>query len=206
MPTYSTVFIPCPYCDAKVQARVLAEKEHGAGEDYEAYQYAFAECSNCNQALVATREWVYDYDGSQGWGPYVREWPHPEVLLHSNIAKPVRRSLEEAKRCFSSKSFMACAVMCGRAIEAICREKVGATYLGDGLQKMKAEKIIDDKLFEWGKALQKERNIGAHAGEDVTSRQDASDVMDFAIAISEYVYVLDDKYKAYVERKAEKTP
>lgn len=204
MSTYPTAFIPCPYCDAKVQAKILAEKEHGPGEDNEPYQYAFAECTNCHQALVGTREWIQD-GGDQGWGPYTREWPHPEVALHSNIPRPVRRSLEEAKRCFLSKSFMACAVMCGRAVEAICREKVGATYLGQGLQKMKAAKMIDDKLLEWGKALTKERNIGAHAGEDVTTRQDANDVMDFAIAISEYVYVLDDKYKAYMQRKAEKT-
>ncbi len=61
-------------------------------------------------------------------------------------------------------------------------------------------------LREWGEALRAERNIGAHAGDEVITVQDASDVLNFAIAISEYVYVLDDKYKAYKERKAKKKP
>jgi len=91
--------------------------------------------------------------------------------------------------------------MCGRAVEALCKDKVESKTLADGLKKLRTNKIIDEKLFEWGEALRRERNIGAHAGEDEISRQDARDVFDFAVAISEYVYVLDEKYKAYLARK-----
>jgi hypothetical protein len=99
---------------------------------------------------------------------------------------------------------MACAVMCGRAVEALCNEKVGSKTLAEGLKKLRANKVIDEKLFQWGEALRHERNIGAHAGEEVTTWQDARDVLDFALAMSEYVYVLDEKYKAYLERKPKK--
>lgn len=91
--------------------------------------------------------------------------------------------------------------MCGRAVEGICKDKVQAKYLAEGLNGMKAAKIIDEKLFEWGEALRNERNIGTHAGEATISFQDARDVLDFALAMAEYVYVLDDKYKAYKHRK-----
>jgi hypothetical protein len=101
---------------------------------------------------------------------------------------------------------MACAVMCGRAIEGLCRDKVNAKYLGEGLKKMKDAKIIDEKLFEWGEALQNERNIGAHAGEATVSRQNANDALDFSLAIAEYVYVLDEKFKSYKDRKAKSSP
>jgi hypothetical protein len=104
----------------------------------------------------------------------------------------------------TSKAYMTCAVMCGRAVEAICMDKTKSKTLAEGLKKLKSAKIIDEKLFEWSEALRHERNIGAHAGDETTSRQDASDVLDFALAISEYVYVLDDKYKAYLIRKAKK--
>jgi Domain of unknown function (DUF4145) len=91
--------------------------------------------------------------------------------------------------------------MCGRAVEALCQEKTKARTLAEGLKKLLSGKVIDEKLFEWGEALRNERNIGAHAGQAEISAQDASDVLDFAIAISEYVYVLDEKYKAYLARK-----
>jgi hypothetical protein len=206
MVIHPTVFIACPYCDARVQASVLAEREYQGGEDDQPSKYQFVECSQCRNVLVGRSEWEVDIENGQGWGGLTRKWPLVDPTLHPNIPLSVRRGLEEAKRCFTSHCHMACAVMCGRAIEALCREKVKVEYLGDGLEKLKAEKIIDEKLFEWGEALKKERNIGAHAGEETVSRQTANDVLDFALAIAEYVYVLDEQFKSYKERKARKFP
>ena len=94
--------------------------------------------------------------------------------------------------------------MLGRAIEGMCKDKVKLKYLGEGLKKLKAEGIIDEKLFKWGEALRTERNIGAHAGTDSVSWQDARDILDFSYAMAEYVYVLDEKYKEYLARKPSK--
>lgn len=203
MATYPTAFIACPYCEAKVQAKVLAEREY-IPDEAEPIKYQFVECSHCGSVLVGCTEWEMGEHFVEGWGQLVRQWPEPDARLHSNIPRSVRRSLEEAKRCFSSKAFMACAVMCGRAIEGLCKDKVKSRYLSEGLKKLKAAKIIDEKLFEWGEALRNERNIGAHAGEETISWQDANDILDFALAMAEYVYVLDDKYKAYKARKPKK--
>jgi hypothetical protein len=96
--------------------------------------------------------------------------------------------------------------MCGRALEAICREKTGEAtlLLAKGLQKLKSTNQIDDRLFNWGEALCKERNIGAHASEETISRLDAQDILDFANAIVEYIYVMTAKFEAYKARKANK--
>lgn len=196
------VVIECPQCEARTQAEVLAEREYPPDDFLDPHKYVFVECTGCHQVLVGFSE--FDPYDESGWSPLSRQWPEPEQRFHANIPRSVRLSLEEAKKSFKAKAHMACAVMCGRAVEGICKDKVGAKYLGAGLKDLKNAKFIDEKLFEWGEALRAERNIGAHAGEDTISAQDANDVLDFAVAMSEYVYVLDDKYKAYKDRKAKK--
>jgi hypothetical protein len=202
MPPHATNFIHCPHCDAQVHASVLGEKEYPSYEDTEPNKFQFVVCSQCSTAMVGYCEWEQDEEGGQGWGRLTRRWPHVEHQMHHNIPEIVRRSLEEARRCHSAKAFTACAVMVGRAIEGMCKDKVKAKYLGDGLKKLKAQGIIDDKLYKWGEALRNERNIGAHAGIESISWQDARDVLDFAYAMAEYVYVLDEKYNAYQSRKS----
>jgi Domain of unknown function (DUF4145) len=200
--TVETTVIHCNRCRARVQANLLAEREYPPTGDEDPYKYVFAECTHCKGVLVGLSAWV-DFVEDPGWTYPERQWPEPEDPLHRNIPRSVRNSLQEAQRCLSSQAYMATAVMCGRAVEALCQEKTKAKSLADGLNKLREGKIIDEKLFEWSEALRKERNIGAHAGEVEITPQDAKDVLDFAIAISEYVYVLDEKYKAYLVRKGE---
>ena len=70
------------------------------------------------------------------------------------------------------------------------------------LEALKEKGVIDGRLFEWGDSLRHERNLGAHATGVKTTREDARDVLDFAIAICEYVFVLSNKYTEYKERKS----
>ena len=92
--------------------------------------------------------------------------------------------------------------MCGRAIEAMCREHTSESNLYKGLQALRDRGIIDGRLHEWGESLRKERNLGAHATGEKVQRSDASDILDFATAICDYVYVLADKHASYLKRKA----
>jgi len=66
---------------------------------------------------------------------------------------------------------------------------------------MKSQGMIDEKIWNWANALKKERNLGAHASGTDVSKEDAEDVLDFAMAICEYVYVLTTKYDDYMARK-----
>ncbi len=92
--------------------------------------------------------------------------------------------------------------MCGRAIEAICVAHSSEQTLHRGLQALRDSGVIDGRLFDWGDSLRQERNIGAHASGQNVSAEDAKDVLEFATAICEYVYVLSDRYESYRKRKA----
>ena len=70
--------------------------------------------------------------------------------------------------------------------------------------ELKDKGIIDGRLYEWGNSLRERRNIGAHATDEEIIREDAIDVLDFTIAICEYVYVLTEKYEEFKAREAKR--
>lgn len=78
--------------------------------------------------------------------------------------------------------------------------------IGRGLKALLEKGAIDQRLYDWAEALRKERNIGAHASDEDTTKENAQDVIDFTIAIFDYVYTLAEKYEKYVARKAAALP
>ena len=141
------------------------------------------------------------YNGEWEYGDLVRVYPELPAYIDPSIPISVRHHLEEAKKCLKVNAYSAATVMCGKTIEAICKEKVKSKTLAVGLKKLKEQKIIDEKLYEWGEALRNERNIGAHASEEEITKEDAMDVFDFARTFCEYIYVLTEKYTDYRQRK-----
>ena len=96
--------------------------------------------------------------------------------------------------------------MCGRTIEGVCKHHDPKTRnLASGLKKLKDDQIIDNRLYEWGDTLRNHRNLGAHATTTKVSKDDAKDLLDFSIAICEYVFVLNKKFLRFQERQAQKT-
>ena len=98
--------------------------------------------------------------------------------------------------------------MTGRALEATGRHftkgDAERLMLGKGLEEMYAAQIIDRRLHEWGKELQKNRNLAAHASGETFERDDAEDLFNFATAICEYVFVLTEKFEEFKKRQADK--
>jgi hypothetical protein len=78
--------------------------------------------------------------------------------------------------------------------------------LHEALKDLKAQGKIDSRLFDWANILRKERNLGAHAGDEEVTKENAEDVLAFTIAIFEYVFTLSEKYAEFVARKASHTP
>lgn len=196
------MIIECPRCEAKVHGAVIAEREYPPTDDVDPYKYVLLECPGCKGPLLGYCEYVIWNADDAGWTDPERVWPKPDEHLPGEVPSLVRVSLADARKCYKANVYTACAVMCGRALEAMCKEKTGETNLAKGLKQLHTSKIIDDRLFEWGEALRKERNIGAHASDDTISKADARDVLDFAIAIIEYVYIMIAKFEAYQARKA----
>jgi hypothetical protein len=100
--------------------------------------------------------------------------------------------------------------MTGRALEAVARHfhacsDADRLMLGRGLDELHKSGVIDNRLYEWGKELQKNRNLAAHATSMMFDRDDAQDLIDFAIAICEYVFVLTERFRQFKKRQAKKT-
>ena len=201
------MIIECPHCESRVDAKIIAEKKYRGDEFCDAGAYYFMECPSCGAVLLSQAEVEQVGDNTWDLGKPTRIWPPSNHDLHLDWSIPalVRKSLEEGQKCFKAKAYAACAVMCGRAIEAICSDqKTKAKNLAGGLKELKDKGVIDGRLSEWGDSLRERRNIGAHATEEDISKEDAKDVLDFAIAICEYVFVLTQRYESFKARSRAK--
>jgi len=194
------MIIECPYCESKVDAKVLAD--HESMEYYGPVKVIFLECPVCKDSMLGHQDYIQTGPNDFVWDDAVRVWPSPEKYLSSDLPDIVRNSLEQAKKCFKVKAYDACAVMCGRVLEGIWTEyKTKNESLKGGLKELLDKQIIDKRIYEWGEALRKHRNIGAHATKEKISKGDARYLLDFAEAICEYVFVLTKKFEMFIESK-----
>ncbi len=195
------MIVECNNCESKVDAEVLGSNDDCDPVTCEQYRISLTKCPVCKATLVAGQSYCQTGYATWEWTDARRLWPEPHDYLSWSIPAEVKTSLEEARKCYNAKAFSACAVTCGRAIEAICVLHAKEDNLHRGLKALKERGIIDARLAEWGDSLRHERNLGAHASGVKPSRDDARDVLDFATAICEYVFVLSEKYNEYKERK-----
>lgn len=196
------MIIECPHCESKVDCE---EKGHiDIDMEYVAEQtkVILLECKVCKNPLLGSSELLQvDYDEWQ-WSSASRLWPSPDTEIDWEIPEIARNSLVEAKVCFKAMAYSACAVMCGRAIEGVCKNHdTKIKTLAAGLKKLRDDKIIDSRLYEWGEALRENRNLGAHATTEKVSMDDARDLLDFSAAICEYVFVLNAKWDRFQKRR-----
>ena len=195
------MLIQCKTCEAKVDAKIVASHIESSDDYPFLFRASLLTCPACKSVMLAGQE-IPD-DGNTSWNEDAptRLWPVPEKHIDSRLPELVRKSLEEAHRCYSGKVYIACAVMCGRILEAICSEfKTKNKFLAGGLKELLETGIIDKKIYNWGEALRRHRNIGAHVSSDVIEREDAKDLIEFADAICDYIFVLAAKFEEFMER------
>ena len=194
----NSIVIDCPNCSVRVNAPV-----RGAVHDTESDSaVVLAKCPSCNnpllgltQAIQTENNWEYEHAE--------RVWPAPTAVEVSlTIPKNARRDIKDAQKCISHGIYSAAVVLCGKALEHLVKERVPSKTLAEGLAALKTQGIIDERLSLWASALRKERNIGAHAYEEEVTKENAQDVLDFTVAIFEYVYTLSEKYAEYIARKS----
>lgn len=184
------------YCESRVDATQVAQyaDPYNPELDYDKFRVFLVICPGCGHALLAGQY-------PDGADKPSRLWPEPDRPISWLIPNIVMTSLEEAERCVKAKAHTACAVMCGRTLESICRHfETKNTSLAGGLRELLQKKIIDGRLYEWSEALRKQRNFAAHATGKRLSRDDAQDLLDFCHAICEYVFVLTKKYENFLKR------
>lgn len=192
------IVIDCPNCAVRVKS--LANSWIGDGQQE---AYFLVECSSCKAPLFGKSYVIQDSFNNWGWSPAERLWPAPTASeISAAVPSAARRDIRDAQKCFSHGVYSAAVVLCGRALERLIKEKSNINMIGKGLADLKQKGVIDDRLFAWAEALRKERNIGAHASSEDTTKENAQDVIDFTIAIFDYIYTLSEKYEKYMVRKS----
>jgi hypothetical protein len=196
------MIIECPHCSAKVDAKVIATYESGREEEPFPTKTHLLACPSCTNAIIAMQHTIWDGVDEFSWSQVQRVWPKPEVRTTGHVPEIVKSSLDEAYKCFNAQAYGACAVMCGRALEGVCNHfKTKNQYLAGGLTQLLEMKVIDSRLYEWGDTLRQHRNIGAHAGTETISEEDARDLFTFVNAICEYIFVLSERFKEFIRRR-----
>jgi hypothetical protein len=199
------MIIECSYCESKVDATVLASNSEYDEEIGEPFKVSLFKCPVCQRTLLGCQEYIPIAPNKEVLGYPKRLWPEPEKYFDLRIPHLVREVLGEANACHKSKAYNACAVMCGRVLEEISAEhNIKEEKLEDKLKGLLEKGIIDKNLYAWSEALRLHRNFGAHASNEKVSKEDARDLLEFANAICDYVFVLTKKFEEFKKRKKKK--
>jgi hypothetical protein len=209
------MLVSCSHCSARVNGEVVDSFPVFEGDGpVMGYRISLLSCPACSKPIVAKQELV-GWEEEEGefskhtkaqWSDARRVWPDPESGLDASIPQGVQVSLSEAKGCLLGGNYTASVVMSGRALEAVARhfhvgEKAQRLMLARGLEELHGSGKIDERLFQWGKELHEHRNLAAHATDRTFSREDAEDLYEFVSAICEYLFVLQDRYDRFMQRK-----
>lgn len=196
------MLIECPYCESKVDGKVIAEHKSNDDEIGMEWKVVLLECPQCKNSVVGGHENIQVGPEKWKWSDLTRLWPSEETNVSIEIPPIARNSLVEARTCFKAKAYSACAVMSGRTLEGVCiHHKTRNKNIAGGLKELRKKGIIDERLYEWGEEIRKHRNIGAHATDEKIPKEDARDLLDFAQAICDYVFVLNNKFERFIERR-----
>jgi len=207
----------CPTCNILVEARVIAQ---GFGEyrsdavnpldevdaEYHGDHYSIALCRRCNNPFLV-REAIYSVPGE--FATVTDEavlFPTSATPKLEGLPDSVSRSLDQAHRSFLTASYDACALMCRRALEAVCKTlSAKGSNLAQQVADLQANGHIDARLLKWAHGVRLVGNDAAHQVETAITSQDARDILDLTEALLMYVFTLDTRFRAFEARRSKST-
>ena len=204
----------CPTCNIQVEARTIARGHGGFTStanpfeeeietEYHGDTYCVAICSQC-QSPFLFKEALYTVLGDGLGSTTTKEliFPQSVDLPLKGVPDSVKRAYEQAQRCFVSSSYDACALMCRRSLEALCKSfNVQGRTLEAKLKALADVQIIEARLVDWAHGIRHVGNEAAHDTEAEVSKEDARDALDFTEALLTYVFVLNDKFAIFSARR-----
>ena len=204
-----TVLAACANCKATVGATVEGSYERYLDEPGYKLRWSLLSCPTCNSPLVIMQddEDARYSDGEAGWGRHATVYPEPvERQLGLAVPAPIRSAFGEARACQEAKAYTACAIMCRKVLEGVCSTH-GAmgNSLAANLKKLSDNGDLDKRLYEWSTTLRMFGNEAAHDVNVTVSREDASDLLDLAEAVAEYLYTFKQKFDDFQARRAART-
>ncbi|MGC4796390.1 DUF4145 domain-containing protein [Micromonospora saelicesensis] len=191
----------CPHCKNLTLAYVRGASLLDDDSDIAVSQLLLLQCRACEANSLHQEVDFGDRDKY-----FYQVWPEERRPLSFAVPKELRAEHEEAVACLRSGAHTAAVVMVRRTLEGICRlNSVSKRTLFEGLRELQQRGQIDDRLMEWAEELRTLGNQGAHFTGTKVSREDASDAVDFAEAMLDYMYVLTVKFAEFKSRRASKS-
>jgi len=207
----------CPTCNILVEAKVISrgfgQFRNDAvspideiGTEYHGDHYAVALCGRCNSPFLI-RESLYGVPGEfEAVTDEVVLFPIAAGSKLDGLPDSVSRSLDQAHRSFSTASYDACALMCRRALEAVCKTlSASGNNLAQQIADLQTKGHIDAKLLKWAHEVRLVGNEAAHDVETPVTQEDARDILDLTEAVLLYVFTLDKKFQAFQGRRRKRT-
>jgi len=151
--------------------------------------------------------YYYSESGDEGY-PYMEDLEDSSSLLkglssYGEFAVPmnVLKPLQEAEKCLNNELDDACAVLCRKAIEAICHAKNCVKgSLRDKLKELCEQSVIDSKLLDWAGEIKVLGDRGAHPYRPPVGAEESRFGLEFAVEVARYVFVLNKKYDSFKSR------
>ncbi|MCB1885550.1 MAG: DUF4145 domain-containing protein [Geminicoccaceae bacterium] len=193
--------ITCNQCNTRFIADVYEGRTIYLGEDqYPNLSFSLIQCSTCNIPLLVEQDVEYDLDRI-GHGPAKLIFPITRFNIDTAIPKFIKVALEEAIICYRAKAYTASAIMCRKVLEGVCNHfNMKGGSLADRLRKMRSDGIIDNTLTEWSEVLKAAGNEAAHDVQMQVNHNDAKDLLEFAIAINDYLFSFRKKFESFKAR------
>ena len=196
------LLVDCPRCAIRINAEALASYEFTRSHMRGSGRYLFLRCRSCSEPLVVQQENVGNIAEGDIWADPTVLFPTPSFHVNPDAPAAVRTSLTQAHKTFVAGAYTATAIMCRRAVEAVCAAHgVSKGSLAAKLANLRNAGAISAHLFDWADMLRVAGNEAAHDVEEEVGRADAKDMLDFALAVTEYLYSYRDKFEAFKARR-----
>lgn len=209
-----SVDVFCSTCNILVSAAVRAEVNGGfrsaavseldvPDAEYHGEHYILAFCGRCNSPFLIRQSLFGIPAEFETVTDEIILYPLNDRLELSDVPASVRKAHAQAVRAFGTGLYEPSALMCRKALEAICKSK-GAMgrSLYDRLATLERLGVIDARLLAWAHEIRLVGNDAAHDPDGDVSKDDARDVLDLTEAILLYVFSLTARFDRFRTRRA----
>ncbi|MEN6520791.1 MAG: DUF4145 domain-containing protein [Armatimonadota bacterium] len=193
----------CKQCGAIVDAKVHGEHNEFDFDGDLLGRYILVSCPACDSTILVYQDAFHASEDNYAWGNTYRLYPSRDRVANLAWPEEIGDIYSEAVVCYEHAAYTASAVMCRKVIEGMCdKHGYGKGPLENSLSKMKADEVIDTRLFEWADALRLLGNEAAHGISRKFSKIDAGDILDFTEAILDYVFTFREKFDRFKLRQS----
>ena len=202
----------CSECNTRITPEVVAKgmpkafecvatPPEGVYAEFLNYTYYVCACKHCGQPFFVRRA---NFEASGEYGTFKEDevlYPSERRTQLDGVPPSLKKRYKEAARSFKVASYESCVMMCRKCIDIMCIA-LGARGcdLSEKINNLYETQKIDSRLLEWAQEIRLVGNDGAHE-DDIVTRRDAQDTLDFTEYILTYVFILTSRFDKYRNRR-----